>query len=133
MAMNTELFQAITDLLNSESSEGCSDDLTVVGSEPIAKLRKLMEQRNLYAKKDSSGPYEDHRRETGNMGVGKMWVIRWGCDFETRILLDPDSTEQDARDMACEIDVPEGTAIYVDETFDISEIETEADYKEKYG
>ena len=131
--MNSELSQIIQSLLDSESNEGCSDDLTVVSSEPIAKLRELMEQRNLYAKRDSSGPYEDHRREVDNMGAGKMWVVRWSCDFETRIKLDPDSTEQDARDMACELDIPEGTAVYVDETFDIREIETEADYKEKYG
>jgi hypothetical protein len=42
-----ELLKAIEELLLSENNEGCSDDLTVVSSSAIEKLRAAYESERL--------------------------------------------------------------------------------------
>jgi hypothetical protein len=43
----TNIFKAIEELLLSEDSEGCTDDLTVVSREAIEKLRAVYEAERL--------------------------------------------------------------------------------------
>jgi len=122
-----DFIQVVRELLETEDNEGCSDDLTVVSAEPIAKLRELLKDYDRYAKRDDKGLYEDHRQETTGLRPGKFFVIGWSCRFETRISIDDGiaDSKQFVRDMAHEIDVPEGTARYVDDTFDIEYINPE--------